>query len=540
MILVLGMIASDVDNPRPVRRPKYLFGQPFIGKLQHGGRFVKFDALKNLNKCVGYLWHEIAGDVMKIEALAADNGYEHSDLAALVASKVYFNSQLQDEALEFALKAGDAFYSDAYFVAEFDDIYRESIQNKVLDTYTVLQQRNVLASDPKDRKPIDGRLTRLVERLWEQSRQCENHREAIAYVIESRRVDKLKELLESVSPAQQSSLLSYCLRNTLEFEKFRKYRNELLQCLIEIYSKLQRPDYINVCQCLIFLDQPEGVATVLEKLVRESKKEPKSFFDKCEQEKQCVCLIRLSRLYRNLAAATQRLVFDFGGNAMEEKLFINFRAPEGDLKTRLNSLIKILSGDETVSLHMQFLIKNNKTDMLILKSMKDVVKSNVTHSATIISNGLMHAGTTCDDFLRDNLEWVGKASNWAKFTTVASLGVIHKGHENEANKILEPYLPKDSATATSGYVEGGGLYAYGLIHANHGNDKVIDYLKAQLNKQVGNDNNAAIIIKHGACLGLGLAAMGTHKQGTDTNVYDVLRSNLYTDDAVVGKQLLSE
>lgn len=27
---------------------------------------------------------------------------------------------------------------------------------------------------------------------------------------------------------------------------------------------------------------------------------------------------------------------------------------------------------------------------------------------------------------RDNLEWLARATNWAKFTATASLGVIHK------------------------------------------------------------------------------------------------------------------
>ena len=63
-------------------------------------------------------------------------------------------------------------------------------------------------------------------------------------------------------------------------------------------------------------------------------------------------------------------------------------------------LRRILRGEETIKHHMQFLIKNNKTDMLILKQMKDSVRTACTHNATVIANGLMHAGTTCDDFLR--------------------------------------------------------------------------------------------------------------------------------------------
>lgn len=71
---------------------------------------------------------------------------------------------------------------------------------------------------------------------------------------------------------------------------------------------------------------------------------------------------------------------------------------------------------------------------------------------------------------------------------------------------------------------GGGLYALGLIHANHGAN-IIEYLMAQL-KEAQNEN-----VRHGGCLGLGLAAMGTHLQ----DVYEQLKFNLYQDDAVTGE-----
>ena len=43
---------------------------------------------------------------------------------------------------------------------------------------------------------------------------------------------------------------------------------------------------------------------------------------------------------------------------------------------------------------------------------------------------------------------------------------------------MSAYLPKDSANNFP-YSDGGGLYALGLIHANHGGE-IIDYLFNQL------------------------------------------------------------
>ncbi|KRT82499.1 HEAT domain-containing protein [Oryctes borbonicus] len=189
----------------------------------------------------------------------------------------------------------------------------------------------------------------------------------------------------------------------------------------------------------------------------------------------------------------------------------------------IDQLYNILSGKVTLELHLQFLVRSNHADLLILKQAKEASRVNICHTATVISNAYMHSGTTSDQFLRDNLDWLTRATNWAKFTAVASLGVIHRGHEQEALSLLQSYLPKEIGPNT-GYSEGGALYALGLIHANHGAN-ISDYLLSQL-KEAKNE-----IIRHGCCLGLGLATMGTNRQ----DVYEQLKFNLYQDDAVTGE-----
>lgn len=77
--------------------------------------------------------------------------------------------------------------------------------------------------------------------------------------------------------------------------------------------------------------------------------------------------------------------------------------------------------------------------------------------------------TQVDTFLRDNLDWMGRASNWAKFTATASIGVVHRGHMKESMSLLQPYLPQGGVSALP-YSEGGALYALGLIHSNKGSD----------------------------------------------------------------------
>jgi 26S proteasome regulatory subunit N2 len=206
--------------------------------------------------------------------------------------------------------------------------------------------------------------------------------------------------------------------------------------------------------------------------------------------------------------------------------------------------------------HMYMLTHNAQ-----LQASVETTRNSVLHNATVISHAFMNAGTTVDTFLRDNLEWMGRAANWAKFTATASIGVVHKGHMKESMALLQPYLPTGGVSA-SPYSEGGALYALGLIHANnggtgvttadtaaagaaadaaapavaagsggteatvHSNSEVISYLAKTMRNAGSNET-----VLHGACLGLGLAAMAT---GSEV-LYEDLKSTLYIDSAVAGE-----
>ena len=62
----------------------------------------------------------------------------------------------------------------------------------------------------------------------------------------------------------------------------------------------------------------------------------------------------------------------------------------------------------------QFLSSHNHADLLVLKHIKEAVetRNSVCHSATILANALMHAGTTVDTFLR----YDGPRQAWTPYT----------------------------------------------------------------------------------------------------------------------------
>jgi len=155
-------------------------------------------------------------------------------------------------------------------------------------------------------------------------------------------------------------------------------------------------------------------------------------------------------------------------------------------------------------------------------------------------------------------DWLSRATNWAKFSATAGLGVIHRGHLQQGRSLMAPYLPQGGAGGGgSPYSEGGALYALGLIHANHGEGikqflrdslrstsvEVICYIFLLDSLPLYHQKDSLLfrmifikkiwlqVIQHGACLGLGLAALGT----ADEDIYDDIKSVLYTDSAVAGE-----
>jgi 26S proteasome regulatory subunit N2 len=187
---------------------------------------------------------------------------------------------------------------------------------------------------------------------------------------------------------------------------------------------------------------------------------------------------------------------------------------------------KILDGSETIKLNLEFLYRNNHTDLSILNKVRDSLegRNSIFHTALTFCNAFMNQGTTNDKFFRDNLEWLGKAVNWSKFSATAALGVIHRGNLTQCRKLLEPYLPRRMSLGGSIFSQGGALYAYGLIYANHGAD-ALEYLKDQFQEA------SEEVIQHGGALGLGIAGMATGSEP----IYDSLKNVLYTDSALNGE-----
>ncbi|KAJ0984151.1 hypothetical protein J5N97_002507 [Dioscorea zingiberensis] len=512
---------------------------------------LKLHALHQLNSLVHLFWPEISTSVPTIESLYEDEEFDQRQLAALVVSKVFYYLGELNDSLSYALGAGPLFD-----VSEDSD-YAHTLLAKAIDEYASLKSKPIKPSD--DEAIVDPRLKAIVERMLDKCISDGKYQQAMGMAVECRRLDKLEEAITSSDNVHAA--LSYCINLSHSFVNHREYRCEVLRLIVKIYQRLPSPDFLGICQCLMFLNEPQTVASILEKLLMSGNKDEALLalqiaFDLVENEHQAFLLNVRNRLpssktqtvnHGNPAPPSE--IIDHGtnepssqnenGGAETEDVHMSdvsvatnsndhsVDPNEVAYAEKLAKMKGILSGETSIQLTLQFLFSHNKSDLLILKTIKQSVemRNSVCHSATICANALMHAGTTVDTFLRENLEWLSRATNWAKFSATAGLGVIHRGHLQQGRSLMAPYLPQSGAVGGgSPYSEGGALYALGLIHANHG-EGIKQFLRDSL-RSTGDE-----VIKHGACLGLGLAALGT----ADEEIYEDVKNVLYIDSAVASE-----
>ncbi|KAF3559813.1 hypothetical protein F2Q69_00011457 [Brassica cretica] len=470
---------------------------------------LKHHALLHLNNLVDRFWPEISTSVPIIESLYEDEEFDlhQRQLAALLISKVFYYLGELNDSLSYALGAG------ALFDVSEDTDYVHTLLAKAIDEYAILRSKAVESSEMVD---IDPRLEAIVERMLGKCITDGKYQQAMGIALECRRLDKLEEAITKSDNVEGT--LTYCINVSHSFVNRREYRHEsyiflvpclaiscmlafcVLSLLVEVYQKLPSPDYLSICQCLMFLDEPQGVATILEKLLRSDSKDDALLalqiaFDLVENEHQAF----LSSVRDRLPAPKTRPVEVA-------------QAVETTATTNENLSGDVQMADDTPVTPAQTVVHET-----------DPVDATYAERLTKIKGIL--SGDTSIQLTLQFLYIHNKATNWGKFSATAGLGVIHRGHLQQGRSLMAPYLPQGGAGGGgSPYSEGGALYALGLIHSNHG-EGIKQFLRDSLR------NTNVEVIQHGACLGLGLSALGT----ADEEIYDDVKSVLYTDSAVAGE-----
>lgn len=494
----------------------------YVALLQESDNTLRSHALKKLLECVDTLWHEVAESLPDLETIAEDLDLPQPmrQMAAAVASRVFFHLEEPSQALRLALEAGEA-----HFDLQHTSPYVQSLVRAAIDAYVA--ERLKAIGDEKEEKEDDigismEQLQAMVYRLLQTCCNEGKHDHALGIALEAQETSKLREILVSSGPSLE--MLKYALKSSLDLVSSKAFRQEALGVIAECLEqqvdnrKIASVDLIFVYQ---LLGKPENVAEVLSKLVEGSDDDALLGYQLCFD------------------------LSDSGDQAFVTRVAAALKKSDTQ-KKRWEQVDRVLTGGFSSELALSFLHKQSKADSLIMETLKKSLeergsggRSSILHNAAVLTHSYLYAGTTNDTFLRDHLDWMKKASNWAKFSATASLGVIHAGHITEAMHLLEPYLPSSpsedggsNVSPNGGYAEGGSLYALGLIHGSHSGSsaekrkETAEFLRTHLRASHANE-----VISHGAALGVGLTSMGSNELAAVNELKDLLD----TDSAVAGE-----
>ncbi|KAF2110127.1 armadillo-type protein [Lophiotrema nucula] len=416
---------------------------------------------------------------------------------------------------------------------------------------------------------VQKNLQATIRRIFESCYDNGDYKQVVGIAIEARNLEVMRESILRASQAEKNhgkkpantpsnkseELMEYVLDICMNVVQERGLRNDILRLILDLLNDIPNPDYFSISKCVVYLNQHSMASNLIRQLIQRGDDRSLAvayqisfdLYDNGTQEflaKVMEELPETDEKEESKPSANGDASHKPRGDEESDSLLANAdtsnegptistvvsrtkqKPPTEDELKAYKSVRYILQGTKSIELNLEFLYRNNHADKNVLNKIRDSLeaRNSIFHTAVTFANAFMNAGTTSDTFFRENLDWLGKAVNWSKFTATAALGVIHRGNITQGQKLLEPYLPKDSVSSGSHYQEGGSLYALGLIYANHGTH-VLDYLLKQF------QGASEEVIQHGGALGLGVAGMATGSE----EIFEAFKSVLYTDSAINGE-----
>ena len=408
---------------------------------------------------------------------------------------------MYEEALQLALKSGGK------FDVEERSAYVETLISKCIDKYIAIRTRNAEAR-PDDQLKVDEKLELVVNQMFARCMRDHKLTQAIGIGIEARRPDVVGDFIKA-SP-EQDVLLAFTLELAEKTVASKDFRSTILRLVATILKDfpMMAVHFSQLCRCYVNLNDYAELASLLVSWQLESKEHS---------------LIALQIAFDLFDSGNQQLLSQVVQKLAQKK----FAETDPGRQQQIQQLTNVLLGNYAHDIYRDFLSKNCKTDPQIAILIKDNIPQTVSilQEACVWANGLMNACTMDDNFLKNNLEWLAKSSNWSKFSCTSTLGMIHKGNKAHAMAVLQPYLRESQATA-SPYCAGGAFYALGLIHANQYNAEVMNTFITNMQAIGQND-----VICHGISLGYGLVGMATADEG----IYGELKNTMFGDSAIRGE-----
>lgn len=98
------------------------------------------------------------------------------------------------------------------------------------------------------------------------SMESREYRHVVGLALDTRRLDQIQRAVKASE--DPTALLSETVTKVLGSQLDRSFRSRVLDVLLRLFSELEEPDFVSMCQCLIKLEKPGDVADILNRLVK--------------------------------------------------------------------------------------------------------------------------------------------------------------------------------------------------------------------------------------------------------------------------------
>lgn len=356
-----------------------------------------------LDSVLNEFWHDFscAIQIQPDLFIYKDKTLAKRSLAALFTSKVYLHVDSLPNSLRYALAASDMINMEAC------DEYTQKIISKCLDHYSKVCVKSAEYTAPL--LAMDVRMEDVVSCIFRKCLDDKHYKLGLKLALKTKRMDMFNKCIKSVDNINE--MLSYAKQVTMSTFENRSFRTTVLLSLVNLYRK--HNDFISLNQCFISLNDPKSVAQLLKNLIKKNDKKCclmayQVAIDLFELASQRFLFSVLKSLWQNVSTGTRITktitVVSSKVTAVEHNTKVHSFEPVGPNEKfhqeMVQKLTKVLSGKLSIEKNLQFLTRNNHTNMYILNHTRDSVYTNICHTATMIANGFINSGTTSDHFLK--------------------------------------------------------------------------------------------------------------------------------------------